>query len=92
MKKEIVQKLQVAETQVREAELEATISHLRAELKEKSGIIGKFQKSRGGQIELARQISESVKALTPIDPILYTPKNPSQSEVALIENLSDLHG
>jgi hypothetical protein len=91
LKKELVQKLQVAETQARESELEATISHLRAELKEKSGIIGKFQKSRGGQIELARQISESVKALTPIDPILYTPKNPSQSEVALVENLSDLH-
>ena len=91
MKKEILSKVQEVEKKETEADLQSTISHLRAQLRENNGIIRKFEQSRGGQIEFARQISESVRALEPLPPVLYTPKNPTQSEVVVVENLSDLH-
>lgn len=95
MEKKIAQKLEQASEQVamleREHDLAATIEHLRAQLKEKDRTIIRYQKSRGGLIEVAQQITESVRALEAPKLIPYVARVPSQSEVAMVENLSDLH-
>lgn len=95
MNKETLNKLnkaeQVASQEQRVSDLEATTEHLRAQVREKEKIIARYQKSRGGLIETAQQITQSVKALEAPKLIPYTPHVPSQSSVAMIENLSDLH-
>lgn len=72
-------------------DLETTTEHLRAQLREKDGIIRKFRESRGGQIEIAHRICEAVTALQPGKLLPYTPKDKSKSEVMAVANLSDLH-
>jgi len=90
-KKDVFKQLEVEEQKDREQELEATIAHLRAQIKEQNTTITQFQRSRGGMIEMAQRIVESVKALTPLSPSPFTIRDVSSSEVALVENLSDLH-
>lgn len=74
-----------------ESDLHATIEHLRAQIAEHRATIQRYQKSRGGLIELSREICTAVKALEPPRFVPYRPSDPSKSEVAVVANLSDLH-
>lgn len=93
--KEVLGQVKAVDVEVerreKEEELRATIEHLKSQLSERNKTIARFLKTRGGAIELAREISQSVKALQPSPARHYELKNPSQSEVAVVENLSDLH-
>lgn len=75
----------------RETDLEATVEHLRAQVAEHAATIRRYRESRGGLIEVAREICTAVRALTPPKHIPYVPTEPSRSEVAVVANLSDLH-
>jgi hypothetical protein len=74
-----------------ESDLNATIEHLRAQVAEHRATIQRYQKSRGGLIEVAREICTAVKALEPPKFVPYKPGDPSRSEVAVVANISDLH-
>lgn len=72
-------------------DLHATVEHLRAQLAERDSTIRKYRESRGGQIELAKEICLAIKASAPCKLVPYTARDRSKSEVALVMNLSDLH-
>jgi len=75
----------------KEQDLQATIEHLRAQVAERDSTIRKYQKSRGGLIELAKEICQAVKALEHAPTIPYRTKDKSKSEIAFVANLSDIH-
>lgn len=74
-----------------EQDLHATVEHLRAQIAEREGTIRRYRESHGGRIELAREICQAVKALTPHSNVPYKPRDKNKAEVAFVANLSDLH-
>src|SRR5262245_44048262 len=72
-------------------DLHDTVEHLRAQLRERDGIIHRFRESKGWQMEMAAAVCEVVKALEPPKLTSYKPTVRGASDVALVANLSDLH-
>ena len=76
---------------VEAAERGDIIATLRAQIREKEGLLRKYREDRGGLIEVARSIAEAVKAVSPYPAHKFKVPEHSSSEIVAVANISDLH-
>jgi hypothetical protein len=77
---------------INEVDVKETTEHLRHQVKELNSQVREYQKGRGHAIEIARTITEAVKAIEPYKGYKYSPKTVVHDrEIAAVMNLSDLH-